>query len=65
MLQQAGFADVELAGETGFNASLKTKGILVRARKFEKLDAWKDKKKPVETKDEIKQKPEEVKSDSG
>lgn len=65
MLQQAGFADVELAGETGFNASPKTKGILVRARKFEKLDAWKDRKKSMETKNEIKQKPEKVESGSG
>ena len=32
-LKEAGFADVERMGETGFNSSPKTKGILFRARK--------------------------------
>jgi len=65
MLQKAGFANVELVQETGFNASPKTKGVLVRARKTERLDAWKREQKQIETKIEIKQKSEDIKSGSG
>lgn len=65
MLQEAGFVNVELVQETGFNASPKTKGVLVRARKTEKLDAWKKEQKQIEEKIEIKQKTEDIKSGSG
>ncbi len=65
MLQEAGFVNVELVQETGFNASPKTKGVLVRARKTERLDAWKREQKQIETKIEIKQKSEDIKSGSG
>ena len=34
-LKKAGFSDVERAGQTGFNSSPKTRGMLVRARKPE------------------------------
>lgn len=33
MLQKAGFDGVELVGETGYNSSPKTKGVLVRGRR--------------------------------
>ncbi len=33
MLNEAGFVDVELVGETGFDSSPVTKGVLFRARK--------------------------------
>lgn len=33
MLNEAGFANVQLVGETGFNSSPVTKGVLFRARK--------------------------------
>jgi hypothetical protein len=33
MLELIGFTDVELVGETGFNSSPVTKGVLVRAVK--------------------------------
>ena len=33
MLQTAGFLNVELVSETGFNSSPKTKGVLIRAQK--------------------------------
>ncbi len=33
MLSEAGFTNVELVGETGFNSSPVTKGVLLRARK--------------------------------
>jgi hypothetical protein len=49
MLQEAGFVNVELVGETGFNASPKTKGVLVRAGKPESLDVRKKEKKRIET----------------
>ena len=65
MLQEAGFVNVELVRETGFNASPKTKGVLVRARKTESLDAWKEEKKQIETKIEIKHKSVDIKSGSG
>ncbi len=65
MLQEAGFVNVELVRETGFNASPKTKGVLIRARKTERLNAWKEENKQIETKIEIKQKSEDVKSGSG
>jgi hypothetical protein len=65
MLQEAGFINVELVRETGFNASPKTKGALVRARKTERLDVWKKKKKRIETNIEIKQKSEDTKNGSG
>jgi len=65
MLQEAGFVNVELVKETGFNASPKTKGVSVRARKTERLDAWNTEKKQIETKLKIKQKFENTKSGSG
>jgi len=65
MLQKAGFVNVELVRETGFNASPKTKGVLVCARKTERLDAWKKEKKQTETNIEIKQKSKDTKSGSG
>jgi len=65
MLQEAGFVNVKLVRETGFNASPKTKGVLVRAKKTERLDAWKTEKKQIETKIKIKQKVENTKSGSG
>ena len=65
MLQEAGFVNVELVRETGFNASPKTKGVLVRARKTESLDAWQGEKQQVETKVEKQQKCEDIKSGSG
>ncbi len=33
MLNEAGFVDVELVSETGFDSSPVTKGVLLRARK--------------------------------
>jgi alkylhydroperoxidase/carboxymuconolactone decarboxylase family protein YurZ len=33
MLEKAGFSDAQMAAETGFNSSPKTKGTLVRATK--------------------------------
>ena len=33
MLQKVGFENAELVGETGFNSSSKTKGVLLRAKK--------------------------------
>lgn len=33
MLQKVGFEKAELVGETGFNSSAKTKGVLLRAEK--------------------------------
>jgi hypothetical protein len=33
MLNEVGFVDVELVGETGFKSSPVTKGVLFRARK--------------------------------
>jgi alkylhydroperoxidase/carboxymuconolactone decarboxylase family protein YurZ len=33
MLKAAGFADVELVAETGFNSSRETRGVLFRAKK--------------------------------
>jgi hypothetical protein len=65
MLQDAGFVNIEMVRETGFNASPKTKGVLVRARKTESLDAWKEEKKQIETKIEIKRKSVDIKSGSG
>ena len=65
MLREVGFVNVELVGETGFNASPKTKGVLVRARKTERLDDWKKEKKQTETNIEIKQKSGDTKSGSG
>ncbi len=38
MLNEAGFANVELVRETGFNSSVVTKGALFRARKSEASD---------------------------
>jgi hypothetical protein len=65
LLQQVGFEDAELVSETGFNSSPKTKGVLIRARKTERLNAWKEEKKQIETKIEIKHKSEDIKSGSG
>ena len=64
MLQETGFVNVELVQETGFNASPKTKGVLVRARKTETLDAWKKEPKQIKTKIEVKQKSVDTKSGS-
>jgi hypothetical protein len=33
MLETAGFTEVELVSETGFNSSSVTRGVLIRARK--------------------------------
>jgi alkylhydroperoxidase/carboxymuconolactone decarboxylase family protein YurZ len=33
VIREAGFTDVEMVGETGFNSSPVTKGVLLRARK--------------------------------
>jgi hypothetical protein len=33
LLQKVGFEKAELVGETGFNSSAKTKGVLLRAKK--------------------------------
>lgn len=33
MMHRAGFMDVELVGETGFNSSPVTRGVLFRAKK--------------------------------
>ncbi len=33
MLEEVGFENAELAGETGFNSTPKTKGVLIRAKK--------------------------------
>jgi hypothetical protein len=65
MLQETGFVNVALVQETGFNASPKTKGVLVRAGKTETLDAWKKEPKPIKTKFEVKQKCVDTKSGSG
>ncbi len=37
MLKEVGFGDIELVGETGFNSSPVTKGVLFRARKHENV----------------------------
>ena len=60
MLQETGFVSVELVRETGFNASPKTKGVLVRARKTERRE-----QKQTKTKIEIRQKSGDTKSGSG
>ena len=38
MFTRAGFEDVELVAETGFNSSPKTKGVLIHARKIVSTD---------------------------
>ncbi len=38
MLNKAGFVDVELVADTGFNSSPVTKGVLFRAKKSEASD---------------------------
>jgi len=38
MIRQAGFQQVELVEETGFNSSPKTKGVLIRAVKPSSLE---------------------------
>ena len=65
MLQEAGFVNVELVRETGFNASPKTKGILVRARKTEILDVCEKEQKQIKTKFEVKQRSIDKKSGFG
>ena len=65
MLQNIGFVNVELVQETGFNASPKTKGVLVRARKTETLDAWKKEPKQIKTKFKVIQNSVDIKSGSG
>lgn len=64
MLQETGFVNIELVQETGFNASPKTKGVLVRARKPETLDAWKKESEQIKTKFKVKQKSVDTKSGS-
>jgi hypothetical protein len=64
MLQETGFLDVELVQETEFNASPKTKGVLLRARKPETLDAWKKEPEQIKTKFKVKQKSVDTKSGS-
>ena len=65
MIQNTGFVNVELVQETGFNASPKTKGVLVRARKTETLDAWKKEPKQIKTKFKVIQNSVDIKSGSG
>jgi hypothetical protein len=40
MIEQAGFVDAELIGETGFNSSSVTKGVLLRATKSLPSNSW-------------------------
>lgn len=42
MTKEAGFSDVELAAETGFNSSSVTKGVLLRAVKSEHASQGKE-----------------------
>lgn len=65
MLQEAGFVNIELVQETGFNASPKTKGVLIRARKSETLNAWGKEQKQIITKFKVKQNSVDKKSGSG
>lgn len=65
MLQETGFVNVELVQETGFNASPKTNGVLVRARKTETSDTWKKESKQIKTEFEVKQKSVDTKSGAG
>jgi hypothetical protein len=65
MLQEAGFVNIELVQETGFNASPKTKGVLIRARKSETLNAWEKEQKQIKTKFKVKQNSVDKKSGSG
>jgi len=39
VIREAGFTDVEMVTETGFNSSPVTKGVLIRARKPTTVDA--------------------------
>ncbi len=55
LIQQSGFENAELMAETGFNSSPKTKGVLVRARKAEKMASWNYEKKHQEARIEVKQ----------
>jgi len=65
MLKEAGFVNIELVQETGFNASPKTKGVLVRARKSETLNGWEKEQKQIKTKFKVKQNSVDKKSGSG
>ena len=65
MLQETGFVNVELVQETGFNASPKTKGVLIRARKSETLNAWEKEQKQIKAKFKVKQNSVDKKSGSG
>ncbi len=65
MLQEAGFVNIELVQETGFNASPKTKGVLIRARKSETLNAWEKEQKQIKAKFKVKQNSVDKKSGSG
>ncbi len=42
MTREAGFSDVELVSETGFNSSPVTKGVLLRAVKSERASQRKE-----------------------
>lgn len=46
MLGDAGFKNAEIVGETGFNSSPKTKGVLIRAHKLTRLIDFAQKKSP-------------------
>lgn len=65
MLQEAGFVNIELVQETGFNASPKTKGVLIRARKSEALNAWEKEQNQIKAKFKVKQNSVDKKSGSG
>ena len=49
MLREAGFSEVELVRDTGFNSSPVTRGVLFRARKLERQE------KVAPTEDELNQ----------
>jgi hypothetical protein len=65
MLQEAGFVNIELVQETGFNASPKTKSVLIRAMKSETLNTWEKEQKQIKTKFKVKQNSVDKKSGSG
>ena len=46
LIQRAGFIDSELVGETGFNSSPVTKGMLLRAKK-PIISSHQERRKPV------------------
>ena len=65
MLQEAGFVNIELVQETGFNASPKTKSVLIRAMKSETLNTLEKEQKQIKTKFKVKQNSVDKKSGSG